>query len=117
MYYVSANIVYRVLDVAFEENAITEGSVLGITGKTGITGHKPELILECSQDKFENTVFVEDGLALGCAIMARYMNSMGTRKNPVGGHQGGKCILGKRMKLQGKIDYFFCFFSILFYFL
>ena len=35
--------------------------------------------------------------------MARCMNSMGTQKNPIGGHQGGKCILGKRMKLQGRI--------------
>lgn len=102
MDYVSANIVYRTLDVAFAENAITEGSVLGITGRAGITGRKPELILEYSEDKFANTVFVEDGLALGSAIMARCMNSMGTTKNPIGGHQGGNCILGKRMKLQGK---------------
>ena len=102
MDYVSANIVYRTLDVAFAENAITEDSVLGITGRAGITGRKPELILEYSEDKFANTVFVEDGLALGSAIMARCMNSMGTTKNPIGGHQGGNCILGKRMKLQGK---------------
>jgi putative methanogenesis marker protein 14 len=103
MDYVSANIVYRALDVAFKENVIEEGSVLGITGRAGITGRKPELILEYSQDKFVDTVFVEDGLALGSAIMARCMNSMGTQKNPIGGRQGGKCILGKRMKLQGKI--------------
>lgn len=102
MDYVSANIVYRVLDVAFAENIITEGSVLGVTGRAGITGRKPELILEYSQDKFNDTVFVEDGLALGSAIMARCMNSMGTQKNPIGGSQGSKCILGKRMKLQGK---------------
>ncbi len=102
MDYVSANIVYRVLDVAFAENIITEGSVLGVTGRAGITGKKPELILEYSQDKFKDTVFVEDGLALGSAIMARCMNSMGTQKNPIGGSQGSKCILGKRMKLQGK---------------
>lgn len=102
MDYVSANIVYRALDVAFDEHIITEGSVLGITGRAGITGRKPQLILEYSQDKFKDTVFVEDGLALGSAIMARCMNSMGTQNNPIGGHQGGKCILGKRMKLQNK---------------
>ena len=96
-------IVHRTLDIAFKENVITGGSVLGITGRAGITGRKPELILEYSKDKFVDTVFVEDGLALGSAIMARCMNSMGTQKNPIGGHQGGKCILGKRMKLQGRI--------------
>ena len=100
MDYVSANIVYRVLDVAFAENVIVDGSVLGVTGRAGITGRKPELILEYSKDKFNDTVFVEDGLALGSAIMARCMNSMGTPKHPIGGHQGEKCILGKRMKMQ-----------------
>ena len=49
----------------------------------------------------DKVVFVEDGLALGSAIMARCMNSMGTQKSPIGGCQGQKCILGKRMKLQG----------------
>ena len=44
--YVSANIVKRVLDVAFKENVIVPGSALGITGRAGITGRKPELILE-----------------------------------------------------------------------
>lgn len=101
MDYVSANIVYRVLDVAFAENIIKEGSVLGVTGRAGITGRKPQLILEYSKDKFVDTVFVEDGLALGSAIMARCMNSMGSPKNPIGGCQGSKCILGQRMKLQG----------------
>lgn len=101
MDYVSAKIVSRCLDVAFSENVITEGSALGITGRAGVTGRKPELIMEYAQDKFENIVFVEDGLALGSAIMARCMNSMGTQKTPIGGCQGQRCILGKRMKLQG----------------
>ena len=99
--YVSTNIVKRVLNVAFEENVITPGSALGITGRAGITGRKPELILEAVQDKFENVVFVEDGLALGSAIMARCMNSMGTPKVPIGGKQGGRCILKDRMKMAG----------------
>ncbi len=101
MDYVSAKIVHRTLDIAFAENVITEGSVLGITGRAGVSGRKPQLIMEYAQDKFDNVVFVEDGLALGSAIMARCMNSMGTQKNPIGGCQGQKCILGKRMKLQG----------------
>ena len=99
--YVSTNIVTRVLDVAFKENVITPGSALGITGRAGVTGRKPELILEAVQDKFENVVFVEDGLALGSAIMARCMNSMGTPKVPIGGKQGGRCILKDRMKMAG----------------
>lgn len=103
MDHVSANIVYRVLDVAFEEDLILDGSILGVTGRAGITGKKPELILEYAQDKFDGVVFVEDGLALGSAIMARCMNSMGTQKNPLGGNQGEKCILKKRMQEQGTI--------------
>lgn len=99
--YVSTNIVKRVLDVAFEEDVIIPGSALGITGRAGITGRKPELILEAVQDKFESVVFVEDGLALGSAIMARCMNSMGTPKVPIGGKQGGRCILKDRMKMMG----------------
>ncbi|MCF0225839.1 MAG: methanogenesis marker 14 protein [Methanobrevibacter sp.] len=103
MDYVSAKIVSRCLDVAFAENAIEEGSVLGITGRAGVTGRKPNLIMEYAKDKFNGTVFVEDGLALGSAIMARCMNSMGTPQHPIGGGQGDKCILSKRMKMQGKI--------------
>jgi putative methanogenesis marker protein 14 len=99
--YVSTNIVIRALDVAFKENVIIPGSALGITGRAGITGRKPELILEAVQDKFEKVVFVEDGLALGSAIMARCMNSMGTPKVPIGGKQGGRCILKDRMKMMG----------------
>lgn len=102
MDYVSAVIVKRLLDVAFEENIVTPGSALGITGRAGITGKKPELILKYTKDKFEDCVFVSDGLALGSAIMARCMNSMGTINAPVGGKQGGSCILGARRKLQRK---------------
>ena len=102
MDHVTALIVKRLLDVAFEENIIVPGSALGITGRAGITGKKPELILEHTKDKFENCVFVSDGLALGSAIMARCMNSMGTMDVPIGGKQGGPCILGPRRKLQKK---------------
>jgi putative methanogenesis marker protein 14 len=100
MDHVSAMIVHRVLDIAFDENIIQSGSVLGITGRAGITGKKPELILEYAKDKFTDVVFVEDGLGLGAATMARCMNSMGTQKNPLGGNQGEHCILKKRMQAQ-----------------
>ena len=100
MDHVSALIVKRVLDVAFEEGIILPGSILGVTGRAGITGKKPELILEYTSDMFDDVVFVEDGLAMGTAIMARCMNSMGTQKNPLGGNQGDKCILKKRMQAQ-----------------
>jgi hypothetical protein len=45
-------------------------------------------------------MFVEDGLAMGAAVAARCMNSMGTPHNPMGGRKGDKCIMGARMKLQ-----------------
>ncbi|MEN4007340.1 MAG: methanogenesis marker 14 protein [Methanobacteriaceae archaeon] len=98
--YVSAKIVQRLSDEAFEEGVIEEGSMLGITGRAGITGRKPELILDYSKDRYKNTIFVSDALAMGAAVMARCMNSMGTPHIPVGGKQGGQCILGERMKLQ-----------------
>jgi hypothetical protein len=45
-------------------------------------------------------VFVEDGLAMGAAVAARCMNSLGTPKNPIGGRKGDKCIMNDRIKLQ-----------------
>lgn len=102
MDHVSALIVKRVLKVAFDENIVAEGSALGITGRAGITGKKPDLIFEYTKDLFDDCVFVSDGLALGSAMMARCMNSMGTRLAPVGGKRGGACILGPRRKLQKK---------------
>ncbi|MGZ7050071.1 MAG: methanogenesis marker 14 protein, partial [Methanobacterium sp.] len=98
--HVSAMIVKRLLDEAFAEGVIEEGSALGITGRAGITGRKPELILEYSKEKFEDTLFVSDALAMGAAVMARCMNSIGTPHVPIGGKQGGPCILGQRRKLQ-----------------
>jgi hypothetical protein len=45
-------------------------------------------------------VFVEDGLAMGAAVAARCMNSMGTPGSPMGGRKGDKCIMAERMKIQ-----------------
>jgi putative methanogenesis marker protein 14 len=98
--HVSALIVKRLVEEAFEENVIEEGSALGVTGRAGITGRKPELILGYTKDYFIDVIFVSDALALGAAVMARCMNSMGTPHIPLGGRQGGPCILGPRRKLQ-----------------
>ncbi len=98
--YVSALIVKRLIDEAFDENVITPGSALGITGRAGITGRKPEFIMDYTKDSFKDCIFVSDALAMGAAIMARCMNSIGTPNVPIGGRQGGPCILGQRRKLQ-----------------
>ena len=100
--HVSAIIVKRLIEEAFNEDVIEEGSMLGVTGRAGITGKKPELIFEYTEKYFTETLFVSDALAMGAAMMARCMNSLGTPKNPVGGCQGGPCILGHRKKLQHK---------------
>lgn len=98
--HISALIVKRLLDEAFEEGVIEPGSALGVTGRAGITGRKPNIILEYTKDKFDTVLFVSDALALGSAVMARCMNSIGTPHIPLGGRQGGPCILGARRKLQ-----------------
>jgi putative methanogenesis marker protein 14 len=100
--YVSSMVVKRLVDEAIDEGVITEGSALGVTGRAGITGRKPEFILEYTKEQFVNVIFVSDALALGAAIMARCMNSIGTPHIPLGGRQGGPCILGQRRKLQKK---------------
>lgn len=100
--HVSALVVKRLIDEAVEEKVIEEGSALGVTGRAGITGRKPEFIMEYAKPYFKDVLFVSDALALGAAVMARCMNSMGTTKIPLGGRQGGPCILGQRRKLQQK---------------
>lgn len=98
--HVSAKIVQRLSEEAFEEGVIEEGSMLGVTGRAGITGRKPEFVINYSKDRYKNTIFVSDALAMGAAVMARCMNSIGTPHIPIGGRQGGPCILGQRKKLQ-----------------
>jgi hypothetical protein len=104
----SAMIAERLLKEARANNLITEKTTIGITGRAGITGDKPALILQKVTDMGifkepnEHLVFCDDGLARGAAVMARCMNSLGNPKNPLGGHRGGKCIMGARSKLQNK---------------
>ncbi|MDD4652356.1 MAG: methanogenesis marker 14 protein [Methanothrix sp.] len=96
----------RLVQVGVEEGVVSKDTALGVTGRAGISGGKPSLILEEIEklglyEKVErNVVFVDDGLARGAAVMARCMNSMGTPKNPLGGLRGGKCILKQRMDFE-----------------
>jgi putative methanogenesis marker protein 14 len=105
---VMAGVVCRLIKVAKEERLIFEDTTFGITGRAGITGNKPKLILKYLGDinlapKIdEKVVFVDDGLARGAAVMARCMNSLGSPQNPLGGKHGGKCILPQRIKLQAR---------------
>ncbi|MBW6470085.1 MAG: methanogenesis marker 14 protein [Methanosarcinaceae archaeon] len=104
---VMAKVVYRLVKVAQDAGLVFENTSIGITGRAGISGNKPKLTLKYLEDLNinnnidERVVFVDDGLARGAAVMARCMNSLGTTQNPLGGHSGGKCILGQRIKLQG----------------
>lgn len=105
---VMADVVCRLVRVAKDEGLVFEDTTIGITGRAGITGNKPKLILKCLEGLDiapkidERVVFVDDGLARGASVMARCMNSLGTPQHPLGGRHGGKCILGQRMKLQNK---------------
>lgn len=105
---VSAMIAYRLLKVALDEKLISGKTAIGITGRAGITGSKPYLIVEkigelgIYDNPNEHVLFCDDGLARGAAVMARCMNSLGTPRSPLGGVRGGKCIMAQRIKLQTK---------------
>ncbi|HWR26180.1 MAG TPA: methanogenesis marker 14 protein [Methanosarcina sp.] len=105
---VMAQVVCRLIKAAKEEHLFFEDTTIGITGRAGITGNKPKLILKCLDEMNlapkidERVVFVDDGLARGAAVMARCMNSLGSPQNPLGGRHGGRCILADRIKLQQK---------------
>lgn len=105
---VSAMIAERLLRTALENKLISDKTTIGITGRAGITGSKPYLIVEkvaglgLFKDPNEHVLFADDGLARGAAVMARCMNSLGNINHPMGGRRGGKCIMGARRKLQNK---------------
>ncbi|MHA2115985.1 MAG: methanogenesis marker 14 protein [Candidatus Thorarchaeota archaeon] len=104
---IQAGVVQRILSLAETEGLILKETSLGLTGRAIISGQKPKLITENLHlndgslwvDKHE-VLFVEDGLAMGAAVAARCMNSMGTTKYPMGGRKGDRCIMSERMKLQ-----------------
>lgn len=104
---IQAKIVQRILALIEAEGLIHEDTSLGLTGRAIISGQKPTLITENLHLKDgtlwtskHDVLFVEDGLAIGAAVAARCMNSMGTTKNPMGGRKGDKCVMADRMKLQ-----------------
>jgi putative methanogenesis marker protein 14 len=104
---VQVELVQRLLTVAEANELILPSSSLGLTGRAIVTGRKPELLAEKLKlrdgtlwTENHDLLVVDDGLALGAAVAARCMNSMGTRSNPMGGRKGDACIMGARMKLQ-----------------
>lgn len=106
---VSARMARRLVEVALEQGLITERTAIGVTGRAGMSGGKPALILDqiidlglYKEGAEKNLVFVDDGLGRGAAVMARCMNSMGTPKNPMGGVRGGRCILRERMAYEAQ---------------
>ena len=105
---ICARIARRLVEVGIEEGIVTKKTSLGVTGRAGISGSKPSLILDeigklgLYEEPEKNIVFVDDGLARGAAVMARCMNSMGTPKNPLGGLRGGKCILKERIDFESR---------------
>ncbi|HWQ20254.1 MAG TPA: methanogenesis marker 14 protein [Methanotrichaceae archaeon] len=105
---VMAHMARRLIVIGIEEGMVTGRTAIGITGRGGISGNKPCLILDeiatlGIYDQPEmNVVFVDDGLARGAAVMARCMNSMGTPGNPLGGLRLGGCILKQRMDYESK---------------
>jgi putative methanogenesis marker protein 14 len=98
----------RLVKVAVDAGLVTRDTAIGITGRAGISGNKPELILEeigtlgLYDQPEKNIVFVDDGLARGAAVMARCMNSMGTPRHPMGGLRGGGCILRQRIEYEAR---------------
>ncbi len=101
-----SSIVQEIITVAESEGVIFPETSLGLTGRAITSGQKPHLIsssLRLSDElwtKSHQLVFVEDGLAMGAAVAARCMNSLGTITHPMGGRRGDRCIMSERMKLQ-----------------
>jgi putative methanogenesis marker protein 14 len=103
----SAGILENLVRIAKEEGLVLEKTKIGVTGRAGITGKKPELSLERLSDLFgrnmdKEVIFADDALARGAAVLGRCMHQFGTAGNPMGGVQGHGCLLGQRIKLQKK---------------
>ncbi|MFX1606519.1 MAG: methanogenesis marker 14 protein, partial [Promethearchaeota archaeon] len=107
--HIQAKIVQRIVSIVDSESLLFADTSLGLTGRSIITGQKPTLIVDSLRlnnnelwVSSHDLLFVEDGLAMGAAVAARCMNSMGTTRNPMGGRKGDKCVMNERMKLQKK---------------
>lgn len=103
---IMSDILILLIDCFRKEGFLTDNVLIGVTGRAGISGKKKELTLQKLKEKgiFDDPekriIFAEDGLARGAAVMARCMNSLGCPENPIGGKQGGKCIMRERQKFQ-----------------
>ncbi len=107
---VSARVVEELVGITKEEGLLLPHTKIGITGRAGITGKKPELILEKLSKMFDRkmdkeVIFVDDALARGAAVLGRCMHQFGSPGNPIGGTQGSGCIAGKRIKRQKGKEY------------
>ncbi|MBD3406616.1 MAG: methanogenesis marker 14 protein [Candidatus Lokiarchaeota archaeon] len=107
--YVQLRVLQRILTVAQENDLVLRNTSLGLTGRAITSAGKPLLIAENlhladgSLWVAEHPVlFVQDGLAMGAAVAARCMNSMGTPHEPLGGRKGDRCIMSAREKVQKK---------------
>ncbi|MCK5240082.1 MAG: DUF2114 family protein, partial [Candidatus Thorarchaeota archaeon] len=101
----------RLVSITEANDLILDNTSLGLTGRAITTGNKPSIVASSLTKKADSLwvdshqlFFVEDGLAMGAAVAARCMNSMGTREHPMGGRKGDKCVMGARMRLQRKDD-------------
>jgi len=103
----SACVVEGLVGIAKEEGLLLHNTKIGITGRAGITGKKPELMLEKLSTLFgrnmdKEVIFADDALARGAAVLGRCMHQFGTVGNPIGGVQGHGCLYGQRVKVQKK---------------
>ncbi len=97
--FICAKLAMKLIEVAIDEDLIFNETSVGITGRAGITGKKPEFLVNLLREldlKNEEIIFQEDGLAHGAAMAARCLNLLGTPKTPVGGRKGGSCVLKLR---------------------
>jgi len=103
----SACIVEGLVGIAKGEDLLLPNTKMGITGRAGITGKKPELVLEKLSTLFDRNmdkevIFADDALARGAAVLGKCMHQFGTVGNPLGGVQGRGCLYGQRVKVQKK---------------
>lgn len=103
----SASIMVNLIRIAKEEGLILAETKIGVTGRAGITGRKPELVLEelgalFGRNMDKEVIFTDDALARGAAVLGRCMHQFGTVRNPLGGVQGRGCVYSQRKKLQKK---------------
>jgi len=101
----SGRVVEELVGIAKAEGLLLPNTKIGITGRAGITGKKPEIILEKLSELFgrkmdAEVIFADDALARGAAVLGRCMHQFGTPENPIGGVQGHGCVYGKRVKKQ-----------------